>query len=190
MKTILYMAESLNGYIAKENGDTSWIGKSDQKVFAEATKRAGNLVMGRNTYEAMVADDNFPLPGRLNVVMTREMKEADNDQVLFTNMSPGDVVNYLKDKNFEEIMIVGGGRLAKSFLEQKLIDEIFVSVEPVILGRGVPFVERGEFVEAGDLEVNLKLLEIIQLSESEIQLHYEVVKEEVLESDLGKEIEE
>ena len=175
MKTILYMAQSLNGYIAKDNGDMAWIGKADKEKFMADTKAAGNIVMGRNTYEAMAADGSFPLPDRLNVVMTRELKESNGQHVLFTDKSPAEILDLLKDQKFEQAMIVGGGKIAKSFLEQGLIAEIFVTIEPVILGRGVEFVERGEFVEEGDLESKLKLLEIIRLSEDELQLHYRIV---------------
>ena len=187
MKTILYMAQSLNGYIAKDNGDSSWVGSADLKRFKVMTQQAGNVVMGRNTYEYLQTGGDFPLPGRLNVVMTRELKESDTDQILFTNKSPAEVLEYLRGQKFTEAMVIGGGKLAKSFLEENLIDELLVTIEPVILGRGIQFVERGEFVEAGDLEVQLRLIDIQKISENEIQLHYAVIRDQVLESDSGNE---
>jgi dihydrofolate reductase len=189
MKIILYMAQSLNGFIAKENDDVSWIGKADKQKFEQETKRAGNLVMGRNTYEAMQADGNFPLRGRLNVVMTRDLPpEPAGKDFLFTSLPPGEVVNYLQGEGFEQAMIVGGGKLAKSFLEEQLIDELYVTVEPVLFGHGVPFIESGDFLEEENLQANLKLLEVIKLSEDEIQLRYLVKKVQELVSDTGEEI--
>lgn len=182
------MAQSLNGYIAKENDDMSWIGKADKQRFEQETKKAGNVVMGRNTYEVMQTDGEFPLRGRLNVVMTRDLPaEPAGKDFLFTSIPPGEVVNYLQGEDFERIMIVGGGKLAKSFLEAGLIDELYLTVEPVILGRGVPFLESQDFLEEGNLQIDLKLLEVINLSEDEIQLHYQVKKTESFTSAVGEE---
>ncbi len=187
MKTILYMAQSLNGYIAKQNGDTAWIGSSDKAVFKQKTLAARNVVMGRSTYEVMLSEGSFPLDGRLNVVMTREIKESDSDNVLFTNKTPGEVLDYMREQQFAEVMVIGGGKIAKSFLEQNLIQEIFVTIEPILLGKGVSFIEHGEFMEQGDLEVNLEFLDFMRISKNELQLHYKVVSEKILESDGGKE---
>jgi dihydrofolate reductase len=186
MKTILYMAQSLNGYIAKGNGDTAWIGSSDKAMFKEMTTKASNVVMGRNTYDIMQTEGAFPLPGRLNVVMTREARPSEAN-VLFTGMPPAEVLDYLRKQGYVETMVVGGGKIAKSFLEENLIDELYVTIEPIILGRGVSFLERDGFIEEGDLEITLELLETIKLSDSEVQLHYKVCKQKVLVADNGEE---
>src|ERR1700761_8047481 len=112
MKTILYMAQSLNGYIAKGNGDSSWVGNSDLKKFKEMTTKAGNVIMGRNTYENLQLGGQFPLPGRLNVVMTRNVLPS-TEKVIFMNREPGGVLNYLQDQGFETAMVIGGGKIAK-----------------------------------------------------------------------------
>ena len=185
------MAQSLNGYIAKDNGDTSWVGSDDLKHFEEVTTNAGNVVMGRNTYEMLQSNGEFPLKNRLNVVMTSEnFIVPENDNVVFTTMSPGEVVDFLREKNYDQAMVIGGGRIAKSFFEAGLIHEVYVTIEPVIFGRGVSFIESDNFVEGEDLEVGLELLETVQLSDNEIQLHYRVKNESVFTSDEGNESED
>ena len=181
------MAQSLNGYIAKSNGDSAWVGEADLARFREMTTKAGNVVMGANTYEYLQTGGDFPLPDRLNVVMTREIKESDDKKTIFTNKTPGEVLDLLRDQNFETAMVIGGGKIAKSFLEAGLIDELYVTVEPILFGRGIPFIESGEFMEEGDLEIGLEFLDFTMISENEIQLHYSVRKSQTLESDRGEE---
>ena len=188
MKTILYLAQSLNGFIAKENGDTAWVGSEDKERFKNMTMKARNAVMGRNTYEIMQAEGDFPLDGRLNVVMTRNLQPSTGN-VMFTDKTPGEVIDFMKEQGFTETMVIGGGRIAKSFLEAGLIDELYITIEPVLFGKGVPLIG-GEFIEQGELEVNLEFLDFMRISENELQLHYRVKSTKEMESDTGKEIEE
>lgn len=180
MRTILYMAQSLNGYIAKENNDTSWIGSSDLRRFQELTTKAGNVVLGSLTYEVMKAEGQFPLPNRTCVVMTHNVlahSAEQSDQVIFTDGTPGEVVAMLSKKGFEEIMVIGGGKLNKSFLEQDLIDEIYITMEPIIFGQGIHLIDPTDFIGGlPELEVRLELLETYEVSKDEIQLHYRVLK--------------
>jgi dihydrofolate reductase len=92
------------------------------------------------------------------------------DKVLFTNKSPREVIGMLKTKDFETAFLAGGGQLNSSFIEDDLIDEIYLDVEPLIFGKGIPV------FAAKDFEVELELLEIKKLNLSTVQLHYRVVK--------------
>jgi dihydrofolate reductase len=172
MKVILYMAQSLDGFIARENGETDFIGTADLKRFKEMSLKAGNVVMGRYTYQVIQREKQFPLPDRYNVVMTRQLTDrTDNDRILFTGERPKQVLEMLKEKQFEEAFIIGGGRLARSFLEEKLIDEIYITIEPIILGKGIPLVPNHD-----PLNLQLELLETYSISPHELQLHYQVNK--------------
>ncbi|MSR73230.1 dihydrofolate reductase [Candidatus Parcubacteria bacterium] len=171
MKTLLYMGITINGYIAKADGDSQFTSEEDLKSFFDHSKNAGNIIMGKNTFIEASKQGYFPFPEALNVVLTHE--KLDNKwgrNVLFTDKSPKDVLAFLKEKGFDTAFIAGGGKVNSSFIKEKLIDEIYIDVEPVVFGRGIPI-----FAES-DFEFELKLLETKKLNENTIQLHYQVIK--------------
>ena len=174
MKTILYMAITANGYIAKENDDTSWVSEVEWAGFSGMIKKYGNMIIGKRTYEAMVKNDEFN-KSNLNkiktVVLTNDSSlKIENPNFIFTVKSPQDALNILKEQGFETIMVCGGGGANSSFIKENLIDEIYLDIEPIIFGRGIKV-----FAEI-DFESKLKLLETKRISDNEIQLHYKVIK--------------
>ncbi len=165
------MGITINGYIAKPDGDSQFTSEEDLKSFFDHSKSAGNIIMGKNTFIEASKQGYFPFPEALNVVLTHE--KLDNkwgQNVLFIDKSPKDVLALLKEKGFETAFLAGGGNINSSFIKEKLIDEIYIDVEPVVFGRGIPI-----FAES-DFEFELKLLETKKLNENTIQLHYQVIK--------------
>lgn len=171
MKVTLYMAVTINGFIAKENDDTSWVTGADWKKFKEISKRIGNVIIGRRTYKVMLREKQFPLGDCLNIVLT-EKKTIKNrwKNVLFTNQSPKQVLKYLKRKGFKETLIAGGGKINGSFIKENLIDEIYLTIEPIVFGKGI------KLFNDADFETKLKLIKIAKISNNEIQVHYRIKK--------------
>ena len=127
--------------------------------------------MGKNTFHVASSYGYFPFPESLNVVMTHHA--IDNkwkDKVIITDISPKKVLNMLEEKGFKEAFIAGGGQINSSFIKEKLIDEIYLDVEPLVFGKGIKL-----FADS-DFEFKLKLLESKNLNKNTIQLHYAVVK--------------
>lgn len=179
MKVILYMAITANGYIATEDGDSSFTSEADEENFREMVKQVGVVVMGRNTYDYLVKGKAFPIPDALNVVMTTNPPEVESlKDVIFLDGSPEEVVEELKKRELQEVVIAGGGELSGSFMTDGLIDEIYLTVEPVVFGQGINLFEHGEFKR------NLELLDTKKISDNEIQLHYGVLRH-TLDSYLG-----
>lgn len=171
MKTILYMAPTPNGYIAKENDDTSFVSRQSWKSFDELSKKAGNLIIGRRTFEISVQDGTFPYPQRFNVVMTHDkVQNRWGENVLFTDKSPEEVLEILEEKGFETAFIAGGGSINSTFMKEGIVDEIYLDIEPKLFGNGVQLFRPSEFA------FDLKLLETNKLAENTIQLHYKVRK--------------
>ena len=170
MNTILYMGISINGYIAKADGDSEWTSDEDLKGFYEGSKRAGNIVMGKNTYLAAMKSGYFPFPDALNIVVTHEQIENrwGDERVLITDRSPNDVARLLEEKGFQTLFLAGGGQLNTSFMKDHLINEIYLDVEPLIFGRGIPI-----FADS-DFETELELIETKQINPNTVQLHYRV----------------
>lgn len=172
MKVILYMGISINGLIAKENGDSEWTSEENLQGFYDQSKTAGNIIMGANTFRAASGAGYFPFPDALNIVLTKQKIENEwGDKVLFVNRTPKETLSLLEEKGFKTVFIAGGGHLNTSFMEDNLIDEIYLDVEPLLFGKGIPL-----FAE-GDFEAELQLLETKKLNEDTIQLHYKVLKD-------------
>jgi dihydrofolate reductase len=169
MKVIIYMGISINGYIAKEDGDSEWTSEEDLKGFYSHSKSAGNIILGRNTFQSAMDYGYFPFPDALNVVMTHKpLKNEWGDKVLVTDQPPQWVLTKLEELGFKEAFIAGGGKLNSSFLKEGLVDEIYLDVEPLLLGKGIPV------FAPEDLEIELELLESKNLNSNTIQLHYAV----------------
>ncbi|MDP2637469.1 MAG: dihydrofolate reductase family protein [Candidatus Levybacteria bacterium] len=171
MKVILYMGISINGYVAKKNGDSEWTSDEDLKGFYEHSKKAGNIVMGKNTFYAASSYGYFPFPDSLNVIMSHQAIENKwKDKVIIADKLPKEVLRILEEKGFQEVFIAGGGQINSSFIKEKLIDEIYLDVEPLVFGRGIKL-----FADS-DFEFDLELLECKNLNKNTIQLHYKVLK--------------
>ena len=171
MKTILYMGISANGYIAKADGNSEWTSDEDLKGFYKQSKKAGNIIMGRNTYLVASQYGYFPFPDSLNVVVSHEQIENKwGDDVMVTDKSPKEILATLEQKGFKTAFLAGGGQLNTSFAKEGLIDEIYLDVEPLILGRGIKI-----FADA-DLEFWLELIDFKKLNSNTIQLHYKINK--------------
>lgn len=166
MKVILYMAMTINGFIAKEDDGTPW----SEIVWESYYKIAKNfkaIILGRKTYEIMKRENEFEKIGNPFVVVVTNQTKENKDNLVYVN-SPNEAIKLLKEKQFTEILIAGGGKLNASFMKENLINEVILDVEPIIFGKGIKLFSEGDF------EANLELIETKKLSENEIQLHYKV----------------
>lgn len=168
MRVILYMAITPNGFIAKLNDDTDWISSQEWDCYSAFIRVAGNLIVGHRTYEILTKQPGFSelKNVKLVVVSTQQVQLiASNHQ---TASTPADALSLFQ--NEETVVVAGGGALNASFLEQNLVDEIYLDIEPIIFGSGIQIFHGKEF------QKKLELLEIKHITNSEIQLHYKIVK--------------
>ena len=170
MKITLYNAISIDGFIAKADGDSDWISEVDEKPFEEEIEKAGCIVVGRKTYDQYI-DEPYPIEGVTNIVMTNdESRLGEKDNVIFTDSAPADVLKIAKTKGHKSILLLGGGETNASFLKAGLIDTVMFSIHPLMLGTGIsPF-------GSENVDVNLELLESKELGEGVIQNIYRVNK--------------
>lgn len=166
MKVILYMAVSANGMIAKSDDNTNWISQTEWNSYSLAVQAAGNLIVGRRTYNILTKQPEFAELKDIKVVVVSKQSFTPISTNHMIASSPKEALELLKD--FEKVILAGGGILNTSFLEQNLVDEIFLDIEPIILGGGI------KLFNDGAVEAHLELLETKQLSPNEIQLHYKV----------------
>ncbi|KRF56646.1 diacylglycerol kinase [Bacillus sp. Soil531] len=167
-KIVVYIAASLDGYIARENGEIDWLesieGEGDNG-YEEFYQTCDAVVMGKATYDHVLKlTPEFPYPDKKCYVFSRSVQEK-NQHVEFVNESVASFLNSLNQDN-KKIWLVGGSDILDDFLKAKRVDEFIISVIPVLLGAGIPLFKRGI------PEMNLKLTDIKQYGQI-AQLYYE-----------------
>jgi dihydrofolate reductase len=170
MKTIMYLAMTLNGKIADGKGSIGFFSDNEWNLFQKEMRKWGNIMMGRRAFEVSLKAEVFPYHG-LNIVMTKEkIKNRWGESVIFFGGSPAEALRLLDDRGFEIAYIGGGGMLNYSFLKEGLIDEIMVDVEPTVIGVGVGLLAEEE------IRSKLKLIDVKKISEDEVRLRYSVIR--------------
>lgn len=142
-KAVLYIAMSLDGYIADRNGGVGWLSghgteenPGSYDAFAESVD---TVIMGWNTYEQIVAElspESWVYEGMQSYVVTHR-KQMAKDGILFTDESPVSLIEWLKQREGKDIWVCGGANLAQQAVTAGLIDVYRISVIPAILGGGI-----------------------------------------------------
>ena len=152
MKKIkLFIAMSLDGYIADDDGGVNWLmgqGKEDENVdsYAEFIKEIDTIIMGWNTYHQILTElspDVWPYDDCITYVVTHKRQEP-SKRIQFVNEDLSDLVNRLKKEKGKDIWICGGANLVQQLIDQDLIDLYYITVIPTILGSGIRLFENGK----------------------------------------------
>ena len=140
MDVILLMASTLDGKIARDASQfVDWTGKADKKYFVEITKKSGVMIMGSTTYDTI----GKPLPGRLSIVMTRDKTRiSDQENLIFTDETPEEILNGLEHKGYDSVALVGGATINSLFARANLITEVHLTLVPVVFGTGLSLFDR------------------------------------------------
>jgi dihydrofolate reductase len=159
------MAMTADGKIAKTSDHfPDWTSREDKKYFFDTTKARGVVLMGEKTFKTFPK----PLPDRLNVVFALEKNPPEIENVKWVSGDEEKVLKELEKMGYESAILGGGTYLNTQFLKKKLIDEIWLTIEPKIFGDGL-----GIF--SGDFNQDLKLISVEKINENSIMLKYEVV---------------
>jgi dihydrofolate reductase len=143
---ILYIATSLDGFIAGPGGDLDWLNNlpnpdNSDHGYAAFYSKIGATVMGRKTYDDILGIGiDWPYKEVVSYVVTRDsaFEPSTPDTFPVRDDLPG-LIKTLKDRLGEkDIWLVGGGQLITAFLNHELIDRLIISHIPVILGEGIP----------------------------------------------------
>jgi dihydrofolate reductase len=143
-KVILGFGISLDGYIARRNGDVDFlvIDREGEAVMADFFSKIDTTIMGRKTAAAtaeMRKSGELPeMPGMANYVVSRRWKPGKREGFEVVSGSLKAFVGKLKRYPGKDIYLGGGGELARSFLREDLVDELFIGLGPVLLGDGIP----------------------------------------------------
>ncbi len=143
-KVILYIAQSLDGYIARADGNLDWlpqqISEKMNKFYSEFSQQVDTILMGRKTYDQIVtvlSPNQWPYPNKTSYVWTSTKKDSLNNSVYFIDTDLVTFVKELKQQEGENIWVLGGGSLITELIKNNLIDEYSITIVPVILGEGI-----------------------------------------------------
>lgn len=172
-KLILYIAASLDGYIAKPGDDLSFLDAMDKEGvdygYTDFISQVDTVIIGRKTFDWVFrVINNVPHPDKETFIITRTAREPIGKTQFYT----GDVVELvqeLKAKPGGVIYCDGGAQLANTLYSAGLMDEIIVSVIPVLLGGGV------RLFEEGIPERQLELLSSKSYETGLVQVHYRML---------------
>ncbi|MDE8082017.1 dihydrofolate reductase family protein [Erysipelothrix rhusiopathiae] len=142
-KIKLFIAMSLDGYIADEKGAIDWLepyNSVDDDTYDFFYKTVDTVVMGRKTYEQVTEElspDVYPYEDSYTyVVSSQDLKPRDNMTVISEDVVA--VLNSIKHQEGKDLWIVGGARLVSALVDASIIDEYWIAVAPVLLGKGIP----------------------------------------------------
>lgn len=164
-KIILYIAASLDGYIARKNGKIDWLFSDQDYGYTEFIQRVDTILMGRKTYEEVLTFGEYPYKDKDCYVFSHTRKGRD-ENVKFIDNSVVEFSKEVKSKPGSNIWLVGGTGLNDDFLRNNLIDEYIISIHPILLGDGIPLFTKQ------DSEIQLVLTDSRKFSSGLVQLVY------------------
>lgn len=172
-KLVLYIASSLDGYIATNEHNLDWLFSIDgegDNGYSKFYDTIDTILTGRITYDWIIEHENgrFPYQGKECYVFSKTKKE-DNEHVTFIDKNIVQFLQDLKNKNGKNIWLVGGGELLSTFIKEKLVDEIIINIAPTLLGKGIPLFKNNDF------QTSLTLKNINRFNQF-VELSYEVVR--------------
>ncbi len=140
-KIILFIASTIDGYIANNNDDISWLEQTEgegDNGFDSMYNRISSIAMGRKTYDILCnLVGHYPHNDRESYIFTHSANSNSNT----LHYVSGDVTTWITQSRVLEkgdLWLVGGGNLVQQFLEVDLIDELFLTIAPIHLGCGIP----------------------------------------------------
>ncbi len=142
-KVISYIAISLDGKIAKPDGDTNWLHElpnpdNEDYGYQSFYDSVDAVIMGRKTYEVILGFGvDFPYTTTKNYVLSHKKDLVDNEHVSFVSDEIKGWLTEIRSKPGKHLWLVGGAQLNSLFLNNGLLDELRVYVMPIILGEGV-----------------------------------------------------
>jgi dihydrofolate reductase len=140
-KIILYVAISLDGYIAKKNGDVDWLKQfentDEDYGYPEFYDSCDTTIMGNKTYTQVLSFGDFPYKEKKNYVITTKKKTKDSKFVEYVNPPIINYVRKIKKQTGKNIWLIGGAQVIELLHNNDLIDEYIISIVPVSLGNGI-----------------------------------------------------
>ncbi len=174
----VFIAISLDGFIARGNHEIDWLTEldtgNDDFGYGKFIETVDGIVMGRRTYEKVLTLGDWQYSKPV-IVMSKSMSQEDvhpelADKVSMTNLDPCEIMDVLQAKGWNRVY-VDGGQVVQAFLQAGLIQDMVLTVAPVLIGDGI------RLFGSVDEDVNLELVDVRQFASGMVQAQYRIVKE-------------
>lgn len=170
MKVIWNSAITLDGNIAKVDGNSDWPIEADSKLFNQQVQKSGAVIIGRNTFE-QYKGEVFPIEGATTFVWTQNIQSCElHYGVEYVSGTVNNIVELLERSGYTECVLAGGSITNNAFVSAGLIDEIIVTIYPLLFGHGM------RFLSVENCDIKLKLLESKNIGEGVIRNIYKVLR--------------
>jgi dihydrofolate reductase len=146
MFNTVYIATSLDGYIAREDGTIDWLMElpnpnNNDYGFSVFLEKIDGIIMGRKSFETVMGFHEWPYPKTKPIfVLSNSLDELPGRLSVKVEIVKGElkrIIEILKDKGINNLY-VDGGKTIQSFLKEDLIDEMIITRVPILLGSGIP----------------------------------------------------
>jgi dihydrofolate reductase len=180
MKIILITVSSIDGKLTKGKGKNiyEWSSPEDFLHFKRTMKQHNLVVMGSGTFDDVKDNKKAglkPEQERLRIILTSKPKRYAKylvpGQMEFSDETPRQLIKRLEEQGFKQMLLVSGGKVATSFFKDKLIDELWLTIEPKIFGIGESLVQKQRF----DISLQLIKNKILN-SNGAFLLKYKILK--------------
>jgi dihydrofolate reductase len=149
VKVSVYIGTSLDGFIARENGDTGWLDNSNRKAtpgedfgFNSFLESVDLIVMGRKTFEQAITFNDWSYKDTKMIVLTsKDVEIPAKLKKTVTTSNTLSSAQFIKELSVQSInhIYVDGGTVIQDFLSAGLVDEITVTIVPILIGKGKSF---------------------------------------------------
>jgi dihydrofolate reductase len=171
-KIKLYIATSIDGYIASSDGRIDWLTEFPNPDnldygYTEFLQSIDTTLMGNTTYKQLVKlGIPWPYPNKRNFVFTRNTELQNNENISFVS---GNIISFVEDLKRQEgkdIWLIGGSQVNTAILNAGLLDEYILSIIPVILGKGI------SLFDAESHETRISFKDSVSYKTGVVQLNY------------------
>jgi dihydrofolate reductase len=144
MRNVIYIATSLDGFIAAKDGSIDWLmeipnPEGSDFGFAEFFENIDAVVLGRNTFESVLSFGQWPYTKPV-FVLSNSLKTVPGhlaEKVELIKGTPEGIVEKLNSRQYNNLYI-DGGKTIQEFLKKEMIDEMIITKIPILLGEGIP----------------------------------------------------
>lgn len=169
-QVVLFIAMSLDGYIAKEDGNLDWLSVVDNPPedygYGNFINSVDTVIMGRKTYDKVMSFGiGFPHKDKKCYVISRTQKGKD-ENVEFYGGNLAELIADIRKTKGSDIFIDGGAEIVNELMKKHLIDKFIISIIPIFIGSGVSLFQQGR------PEMNVKLIKSIPFPSGLVQLWY------------------
>ncbi len=172
LKVSVYIATSLDGFIARKNGDIDWLstgGEGGDFGYAEFISSIDLIVMGRNTYEKVLTFGGWPYEKKVIVLTSMDLTVPPeiSDKVETLHLAPRELIHELEKRGTKHIYLDGGVTIQR-FLRDRLVDEMIITTIPILIGEGAPL------FGLLDKDVKLELIKSESFKNGFVQNRYKI----------------